>query len=111
MKTTTIFVFNIWVFGSMNLPTKTIPIQDTPAHFENSLSSGKVLFEQNCTKCHGIDGTKGKFGAKNLQKSVLTDDQYLGIIQKGKGIMPSWEKKLSADQITDIISYIKTLKK
>lgn len=88
-----------------------MPIQNPTTHAENSVHSGKELFEQNCTKCHGINGTKGRFGAKNLQKSVLTDDQYLKIIQKGKGIMPSWEKKLSADQITDIISYIKTLKK
>lgn len=111
MKTTTILILNLWAFGALFFSNKTIPVQDTPSHFENSVSPGKVLYEQNCTKCHGIDGTKGKFGAKNLQKSVLTDDQYLRTIREGKGFMPSWEKKLTADQISDIISYIKTLKK
>jgi mono/diheme cytochrome c family protein len=95
----------------MNLQTRTLAIHVTPAHSENSINSGKVLFEQNCAKCHGLDGTKGKFGAKNLQKSTLSNEQYLRIIQNGKGIMPSWEKKLSAEQITAILSYIKTLKK
>ena len=111
MKTTTLLILNLWAFGSLYLSTKTMPVQSTPIRFENSVSSGKVLFEQNCSKCHGIDGTKGKFGAKNLQKSVLTYDQYLRTIRKGKGIMPSWEKKLTAYQITDIISYIKTFRK
>ena len=111
MKTTTILILNLWVLGLVNLSAKTMPFQNTPTHFENSVGSGKALFEQNCAKCHGLDGTKGKFGAKNLKESILTDGQYLRTIQKGKGIMPSWEKKLTADQITDIISYIKTLKK
>jgi len=111
MKTTTILILNLWAFGVLFLSTKTMPLKGTLSHFENSVNSGKVLFEQNCTKCHGIDGTKGKFGAKNLQESILTDDQYLRTIQKGKGIMPSWEKKLTVGQITDIISYIKILRK
>jgi len=111
MKTTTILILNLWAFGALSLSTKTMPLQGTLSHFEYSVNSGKVLFEQNCTKCHGIDGSKGKFGAKNLQKSILTDDQYLRTIQKGKGIMPSWEKKFTVGQITDIISYIKTLRK
>lgn len=76
-----------------------------------SARSGKDLYEQNCSKCHGYDGTKGKFGAKNLRNSVLTDEQSVMIIQKGKGIMPSWEKKLTSEQIHAIISYIKTWRK
>jgi mono/diheme cytochrome c family protein len=111
MKTVIIFILNFWVGGLLFFTPKTILVQSSPKHFENIVSSGKILFEQNCAKCHGIDGTKGKFGAKNLQKSILTDEQYFRIIQKGKGIMPSWEKNLTAEQITDIVSYIKTLKK
>lgn len=111
MKTVIIFILTFLVGGLFFSPKKTILFQSSPTHFENIVSSGKTLFEQNCAKCHGIDGTKGKFGAKNLQKSILTDEQYFRIIQKGKGIMPSWEKKLTAEHITDIVSYIKTLKK
>lgn len=111
MKTTTILILNLWAFRALFLSNITMSVQSKPIHFENSVNSGKVLFEQNCTKCHGIDGTKGRFGAKILQESILSDDQYLRTIQKGKGLMPSWEKKLTADQIRDIISYIKTLKK
>lgn len=111
MKTTTLLSLNVWAFGLLYLSPKTMQGQSTPTHFENSVSLGKELFEQNCSKCHGYDGSKGKFGAKNLQKSTLTNEQYFRIIQKGKGIMPSWEKKLTREQIIDITSYIKTFKK
>lgn len=111
MKTATILILNLWAFGSLFSSNLTMPVQSKPIRIEHSVNSGKILFEQNCAKCHGIDGTKGKFGAKNLQKSVLTDEQYFKTIQKGKGIMPAWEKKLTTEQIADIISYIKTLKK
>jgi cytochrome c553 len=80
---------------------------------ENFLSPndlGKNLFVKHCSSCHGIKGNKGKFGAKNLQNSILTDEQYFDTILNGKGIMPSWENKLSLKQLLDIVNYIKTLK-
>ena len=48
MKTPTILILNLWVFWSVYLPPKTMPVQNMPTHFENSVSSGKALFEQNC---------------------------------------------------------------
>jgi mono/diheme cytochrome c family protein len=98
------------VVFSFCLPTKNENIQIIPNHFDNAVSTGKKLFGQHCSKCHGLNGTLGRFGAKNLQESVLDDEQYLRIIQKGKGIMPAWEKKLTSDQISDLITYIKILK-
>jgi cytochrome c6 len=76
-----------------------------------SSPNGKELFERKCITCHGKDGTKGFLGAKNLQRSILTDTEIVSMITKGKRIMPSWEKKLSPQQISDVASYIKTLRK
>ena len=73
--------------------------------------NGKTLFTNHCAKCHGDDGTKGRFGAKNLQASTLTVPEYFRIISDGKRIMPSWKKKLSADEINQVITYIQTLRK
>jgi mono/diheme cytochrome c family protein len=73
--------------------------------------SGKQLFEKKCAKCHGKDGTKGLFGAKNLPASKLTDPELFSIICNGKKIMPSWQKKLSMDEISAVIEYIKTMRK
>ncbi len=111
MKTLQFLITLIVMIGIISFST-------TPLHSAHSICStdatssyGQSLFETHCTKCHGLDGTRGRYGAKNLQKSILTDEQYLKIIQKGKGMMPSWEKKLNTSQITEIIHYIKQLKK
>lgn len=73
--------------------------------------NGKELFEGKCARCHGKDGTKGRFGAKNLQLSVLNDAMLFQIISEGKSFMPSWKKKFTAIQIKMIMDYIKTLRK
>ncbi|MCL9804319.1 cytochrome c [Flavobacterium amniphilum] len=77
----------------------------------NDPGNGKKLFESKCARCHGKDGTKGLFGAKNLQKSKLTDAEYTKVITNGIAFMPAWKKRLSGDQITEVIHYIKELKK
>ncbi len=77
---------------------------------ENQESTGKDIFEKNCAKCHGKDGTKRLLGAKNLQKSVLTTTENYEIIANGKGKMPSWKEKLSTEQINQVIEYLDILK-
>ncbi|HMF70114.1 MAG TPA: cytochrome c [Flavitalea sp.] len=72
-------------------------------------TSGKKIFETNCVRCHGNDGTKGKFGAKNLQKTGLSDNELFRVISDGKRIMPGWKHKLSADEIDSVKEYVKTL--
>ena len=72
---------------------------------------GKALFEHNCVKCHGVDGTKGKWGATNLQLSTLSDAALLTIITHGKRMMPSWNQSLTKNEIEIVKDYIKTLRK
>jgi len=83
----------------------------TLAADEQVNKEGQVLFENKCAKCHGMDGARGRFGAKNLQKSVLSEAGYFSIIHNGKGIMPSWKKKLSTEDIGQIVTYVKSLRK
>lgn len=77
----------------------------------NQPDKGEALFEKHCTKCHGTDGTLGLFGAKNLKTSTLTDEGIIRQIQNGKGFMPSFRKKLSTGEITQLVVYVKTLRK
>lgn len=72
--------------------------------------NGKVLFETKCAKCHGTDGTKGRYGAKNLSKSRLNDDELFTTIGNGSWIMPKWKKKLSREQLLSVAAYVKTLR-
>ena len=114
MKTIALlFLKLIWITGVFQLSDENLNFSNTstPTYIDASIIQGKSLFVQHCSTCHGLDGTKGKFGAKNLQKSTLTDEQYLKIILNGKRIMPAWEKKITTGQVSDIITYLKTLKR
>lgn len=81
------------------------------ASVQDASSTGKSLFISHCSKCHGEDGTKGRWGAKNLRISRLDDAGLFQTISNGRGFMPKWSKKLSEKQIADVITYIKTLRK
>lgn len=72
--------------------------------------SGKEIFTANCTRCHGPDGTKGKWGAKNLAASLLSDPELIRIIANGKRIMPAWKEVLTYEEIRAVREYIKTLR-
>ena len=72
---------------------------------------GQALYEHHCARCHGADGTRGMFGARNLQKSLLPDTAIILQIMNGRRIMPPFKKKLTPDQINELSAYIKTLRK
>ena len=79
---------------------------------------GADTFKAKCAMCHGADG-KGDTGmGKSLKLRDLgsadvqgqSDADLTGIITNGKGKMPKYDGKLNADQINDIVKYIRTLK-
>jgi cytochrome c6 len=81
--------------------------------------AGGDLFKAKCAMCHGPDGSGNtamgkKFGLKDLGSADVqkeSDDNLTGIITKGKDKMPAYDGKLTKDQITDLVKYIRTLKK
>ena len=91
-------------------------------------SVGEVLFqEQGCTSCHQMDGSGpgpslvGVFGEEvELEDGsvVLADEQYIRnsillpneqIVANYASIMPTYESRLSEEQIMELINYIKSL--
>jgi mono/diheme cytochrome c family protein len=80
---------------------------------------GEALYKSRCAACHGADGkgqtSMGKannirdLGSADVQ--AQSDDAITGIIGGGKGKMPAYGKSLKADQIKDLVAYIRTLKK
>jgi mono/diheme cytochrome c family protein len=53
-------------------------------------------------------------GAKDLQDPELkkaTEASWIEITAKGKAKMPGYEKKLTADQIKELVVYMKELSK
>jgi len=86
----------------------------------NSAQSGKSddsqkLYDQNCAKCHGPDGsgntTIGKaVGAKDLRSGEakkLKDAEIFTQIDQGKGNMPPFGGTLNKAQINSLIPIIR----
>jgi cytochrome c6 len=88
-------------------------------HSAAAQSDGQKLFEQNCAKCHGPDGSGntsiGKaVGAKDLRAPEvlkLTDAQIFTQVDQGKGNMPPFGGTLNKAQIDSLIPYVRSLGK
>jgi mono/diheme cytochrome c family protein len=84
------------------------------------LADGKMDFNANCISCHGGDGRTNakraimlKIDPKKLylQASDLNKAEMIAITKTGKDKMPAFEKKLTDEQIKDVVDYIKGLSK
>lgn len=77
------------------------------------------VYKSKCAACHGADGKGETDTGKNLKVKDLgsaevqkmSDAELTTIIAKGKKPMPGYEGKLTDDQISDLVKWIRTLKK
>jgi mono/diheme cytochrome c family protein len=110
-------------------PTLSIPRSalNTPNPYAGDPQSpirGKVVYQQNCQVCHGIDGDGNGPAGANLKIRPPTfhnpqhflapgmDGGHFWVIQHGDGQpggMPAWGDKLSPQQIWDAVDYIKSI--
>jgi cytochrome c6 len=82
-------------------------------------SAGETLFKTKCAACHGPDGkgevTMGKkLGAHDLTSAEVqkqSDTQLTEVVTKGKNKMPAYEGKLSNEQISQLVAYIRQIGK
>ena len=98
------------------LESSGVKIDETTVEYlvdEESLSTGKAIYDGNCKICHGDYG-QGAIGPN------FTDDYYMhggsiqdifkvikyGVVEKG---MISWESQLGPESIQKVASYIKSL--
>lgn len=100
-------------------------IRDVVAYLQIATDSkrrGEVVFKTNCILCHGLmaDG-KGRAARMydpppaNLTKSDKNDDYKRMIISRGGAamgrseFMPVWGDQLSAQEIEDVVAYLRTI--
>jgi mono/diheme cytochrome c family protein len=80
---------------------------------------GADTYKAKCAMCHGADGLAATPMGKNLKMLSFkdpsmvkaTDAQFIASTTNGKGKMPAYKGKLTDAQITDLVSYIRTLQK
>jgi cytochrome c6 len=88
-----------------------------PAFAGGTPDPGAPLYKSKCASCHGADGS----GATSVGKSLkvrdlrsaevqkLTDAALTKVIADGKGKMPAYAKKLSAEQIKALVESIRAM--
>lgn len=72
--------------------------------------TGKELFQKNCVICHGSDGKLGFNGAKDLSKSVLTQEERIIQITNGKNLMSPFKGILTEKEIRAVAEFTESLK-
>ncbi len=97
-----------------------IPPENPVEANESSIARGAILYEYNCTMCHGAGDGKGPIGAFLIEKkpadltSALVQDQSDGelflTLTNGKGLMPYMRENLTVRDRWDVVNYIRTLK-
>jgi cytochrome c6 len=89
------------------LPTAPVRSQDT----------GEKVYKAKCAMCHGPDGGGNTPAGKTTKARDLcsdevkkeADDEWTEIITKGKNKMPSYDKKITTDEIKAVIVYMRGL--
>ena len=82
----------------------------------SAFADGAADYKAKCASCHGADGAGAmakKMGSRDLNSADFqktSEADVVAVIAKGKGKMPGYEGKLTADQITAVAKYVKTLK-
>ena len=87
-----------------------------PATFAGDAAA---LYKTKCAMCHAADGSGSvpmgqKTGAHDFRSPEIlkmTDAQLTEITAKGKNKMPGYDKKLTADEIKDLVAYVRELGK
>jgi cytochrome c6 len=74
-----------------------------------------ATYKAKCAMCHGADGKGGKMGTRDFASAEVkaeSDAQLIETITKGKPPkMPSYDGKLKATEIKDLVAYIRSLAK
>jgi mono/diheme cytochrome c family protein len=80
-----------------------------------------VTYAKNCATCHGKSGrgdtfkSRRRYHARDLTdahwQAEATDERIFNAILNGVGKMPAFGKKLTREQITSLVPYVRDLKK
>lgn len=88
-------------------------LRGTPANAD--VAAAAATYKAKCAGCHGADG-KGKeamktkdFASADVQK--MTDAELTEIITNGKPPKMPPYKSMSADQVKDMVAYVRSFKK
>ncbi|MCP3984758.1 MAG: cytochrome c [bacterium] len=98
-------------------PERALAADPGPREIE-SVVSGKALYVQHCTTCHGIDGkalidviaNATDLSDPTAYYSGTRPEQIFTSIRNGAGVaMPPWRSQLRDEEIQHLVSFILSL--
>ncbi len=77
------------------------------------LPDGAQLYMENCASCHGLDGTLGKAGSKDLSQTTMDFMQLKKVVEAGTSNgMPRFKEILGGDEeVEAVVQYIMGFKR
>jgi cytochrome c6 len=90
----------------------------TPATYAQAAATD-TLFKAKCAMCHGADAAGNtpmgkKFNISDLRAPEIqkkTKAELANAIAKGKNKMPAFEGKLTSEEVNELATYVRQLKK
>lgn len=74
------------------------------------LAPGEDIFRKECAMCHGNRGNLGLSGAKDLTQSLLSKEEMITVVTRGRGGMAGFGHLLTAEQINEVVEHVRTLR-
>lgn len=97
--------------------TAATPAAPSPSPSIDPAAVARANYAKHCEACHGAEGTGGLVKVENKQIKVAslkspgvakhTDDQLVKAITNGEEEMPAFKDKLSQQEITDLVQFIR----
>ena len=97
-------------FALIASPLMATPAQKDAASSQSSLATGQRLFLDNCAECHqrngrGIEGIYPSLASSEVVRGGGVDVALQLII--GRGEMPSFASAMGAEEMADLINYVR----
>ena len=97
--------------------TRTASPAPSLAAAADPFAAAQANYQKNCEACHGPSGEGGLVKVENKQIKVASlksdhakkhsDDELTKIITGGEEEMPGFKDKLTAEQITELVRYVR----
>jgi mono/diheme cytochrome c family protein len=93
-------------------PTPAGEAEASPAPAGGDADNGAAIFAQDCAGCHGQNAEGGSVGPSlvSAELKAQDDDFFRQTILNGRAgtAMPAWEGRLSAQDIEDVIAFLRS---
>ena len=86
----------------------------------SQVERGRAVYQARCTRCHGADGAGRTRMAEIVEPPDMSDPAWqrqrsdadmITSVAIGRGQMPAFRKKLSRQEITAAVAYVRTLRR